>query len=225
MQRMALKGVKTGFMVPKTTYFRNLGEIVSPEHTAIVVIDMQNDFCSPGGFFDKRSDLTLVREMMPRLEKFLSACRELGLKIVHLAMYIDPQRTTSPMCERWDRLGINEDYCMEGAWGGNFCDNLTPQPGEHVFPKYCYSGLTSQDFRAWLESTNTRTLVLTGVATNICVESTAREAYMSGYYAVMVEDCVAAYSPEEQRMALQNTKRYFGNVASSAELLRIWQQE
>ncbi|MBI4319713.1 MAG: cysteine hydrolase, partial [Chloroflexi bacterium] len=129
---------------------------------------------------------------------------------------------TGPMYERRNRVGYTEDYLIEGTWGSAICDNLLPQSGEPVFPKYRYDGLTSDAFRSWLRENEIKTLVLTGVATNVCVESTARDAYMSGYYVVMVEDCLATYSREEHEMALQNTARYFGNVATSHELLEIW---
>lgn len=205
----------------ETTFFRSLEEIVAPEHTAVVVIDVQNEFCSPGGYFHKHNDMLLVKKMMPNLVRFLAGCRERALKIAYFVNLYDPSQFNGPTCERWHRLGIKEEYCVADTWGGAVCDTVAPQPGEPVFPKNTYSGLTSAGFRSWLGENGIKTLILTGVSTNICVESTARQAFMDGFYVVVVEDCVAAYTEDEQRIALKNIKGFFGNVVLSHEILNV----
>lgn len=203
--------------------FGDLAEIVAPKHTAVVVIDVQNDFCDPAGLWGRHGrDLDMIQAMLPVLKRFLSQCREIGLPLVFTREIQDAEHTSGPMRSRWQRLDVREEYLQEGTWGAEICRGFEPQEADFCIVKYRYSGFSSETFTEWLKSKRIRTLVLTGVCTNVCVEATALDAYMRDYYAVVMEDCVAAFSPQEHEASLHDVRKYMGIVTSSEALLKLW---
>lgn len=204
-------------------HYTSSAELLTQSKTAIVVIDMQNDFCTAGGAMDLRGqDLSMVQAMIPKLSNFLSQCSELNKEIIYIRMQHDDQHRAGPLRFRQEQMGIASDYLQEGTWGFDFCAAIRPQNGDKVITKYRYSAFFSDDFLAYLEQQQIETLVLTGVATNVCVESTAREAYMRDYYVVVAEDCVAAYSQELHETALVNIGTFFGQVLNGEQLIDLW---
>jgi len=203
--------------------FWDLPEIVAPKHTAVVVIDVQNDFCDPAGLWGRHGrDLSMIQTILPTLKSFLSQCRAIGLPLVFTRELQDTEHTSAPMRSRWQRLDVREEYLQEGTWGAQICRGLEPQQSDLCVAKYRYSSFSSEAFTEWLKTKKIRTLVLTGVCTNVCVEATALDAYMRDYYAVVLEDCVAAFSPQEHESSLHDVRKYMGIVTSSEALLNLW---
>ncbi len=199
-----------------------LEEAVSLKHTALVVIDMQNDFCSLGGTIARRGgDISLVQKIIPTLASFLAKCRHIGINPVFIKNEYNSRRMPVSMKEALSYRG-SVPATLPGSWGASFVESCTPLKGEKVFKKYCYDATTNSRFIKFLQSKKYKTIVLTGVATNICVETTARSASMANYYVVIVEDCVAGFSLDSHETALFNLKNYFCRLVTSAELLKIW---
>ncbi len=98
-----------------------------------------------------------------------------------------------------------------------------PLPGEFVVRKHRYSAFVSTDLNLTLKSRDIRTLIMTGVSTNVCVESTARDGFMRDYYVVLLKDCTAASSEEDYNGTLRNIARFFGEVTDSSDVLRCWE--
>ena len=115
-----------------------------------------------------------------------------------------------------------KSHCRPGNWGSGFY-RVMPEPSEYVIVKHRYSGFMDTDLDLILRSLGIRTIALVGVATNVCVESTARDGYQKGYYVIMLEDCVATMSKAEHEATLTNIRNFFGVVASSQELVEAWQ--
>src|SRR5262245_18103744 len=119
--------------------FDSLAELLALEHSIVVSIDVQNDFCAPGGHYDRfGKDLSLMAEMLPRLREFLRQARSLHMPIVHLQQTTLPDgRSDSPA---WAYLktrdGKSGDYTLEGTWGWQFVDGCGPEPGEPVIRKH-----------------------------------------------------------------------------------------
>jgi ureidoacrylate peracid hydrolase len=201
---------------------RTLAEKVDPAHAALVVVDVQNDFCADGGAFGQMGrDLEPVRGMVPRLARLADEARAAGVPVVFLR-YVQNDGTLSDVqLEQRSRGRASLDYCREGTWGADFYGVL-PRPGETVISKHRYSGFVGTDLDLVLRSTGRRTLVMTGIATNGCVEATARHGFWLDYYVVMVDDCCSCYSRELHEGTLTNITDASGVVTTADELSAIW---
>jgi ureidoacrylate peracid hydrolase len=130
------------------------------------------------------------------------------------------KRTNS---QAWLTRGIRrgDEICAAGSWGSELYE-LAPAPDEPVVVKHRYSGFVGTDLEVLLRARERRSVLATGVSTNVCVESTARDACMRDYQAVMVEDCCGALTEAEQQAALHNMRNYFGRVLDSGAIATHW---
>ncbi len=201
-----------------------LEEQVQPEHTALVIVDPQKDFCASDGVIAKHLglDVSRVQAAVPRLNRFIQKARQYGVLITWIRYLNAPHLMKSNYRAR--RSGRPFDMVIEGSDGANWYSELIrPLPEEHIITKRTYDGFEDTELHLLLQSNGIKTLVLTGFATNICVETTARRGYTKGYYIVLVSDCTDTHTQTEYESTLHNIERYFGKVAISAELIRIWE--
>lgn len=196
-----------------------LKEKVLPQHTALVTIDIQRDYCCQGGIFDRRGfDIAPAAALAERLNRFLGLVRGVLPHIVHLRMTKVPGLPSPATAEHNKRLGIERNY--DPAFGA-FC-GIEPGEGEMVINKYKYSGFFSTYLDQFIKGNNIGTLILTGLATNVCVESTARDGFTRDYRIVVVEDLTEGTSSEAKRSSLLNIGMFFGEVVRSTDLLTCW---
>src|SRR5499433_3776391 len=207
-----------------------LADKVRPQHTAILLVDVQNDFCAEGGAMHREGrDLSLVQAMVPRLSNFIDAARAAGVKCV----WIRNVYNTGPnwyLSEVWlehaqrRRQGayISIPVCEPDAWNSDFYE-IKPLPEEPIVTKHRYGAFESSDLDLVLRSQGIRTVIMTGVATNVCVETTARQAFLRDYYVVFTSDCTATYSQAQHDATLFNIDQFFGQVASAEEIMACWQ--
>ena len=201
---------------------RTLAEKVGPANAALVVVDVQNDFCHDEGAFARMGrDVTPIRAMVPRLQALIDAARQAEVPVIFLAFTQSDGTESDVLVEQRSRGRAGLPYCREGTFGAELYE-VSPKPGEPVIPKYRYSGFIGTQLDTILRSTGRRTLVMTGIATNGCVEATARDGFMHDYYIVLVDDCCACYSAELHQATLTNCRDAWGVVATSDELLGIW---
>jgi len=192
---------------------------VLPEHTALLIIDMQRDYCCQGGVFDRRGfDIGPARDLSHRLNVFLDKARARLPHIVHLRMVKVPGLPSPAGAEHNARLGIDRKY--DPAFGAFY--EVEPKGSEMVIDKYKYSGFVSTYLDQFLKGNNIKTLVITGLATNVCVESTARDAFMRDYHVVVPEDLTEGSTVEAKQWSLANLAMFFGEVVRSIDLLRAW---
>ena len=118
--------------------------------------------------------------------------------------------------------GADLDTCREGSWGADFFDGIEPRVNERVVIKHRYSAFINTDLNTILKAKGIESVLMTGVATNVCVESTMRDAFMLDYYVTMVDDCMATDDPVLHEGTLENTRRQFGLVASHREVMETW---
>ena len=200
-----------------------LAERIDPKTTALVVVDVQNDFCHGDGLIaGLGADVTAAQEMVPRLMLLVDRAREVGATVIWLQL-VNAEYTTSVVAHdqrRRTRPGTDL-ICKAGSWGAELY-RVEPVDGEPVVVKRRYSPFVDTEFELILRSRGIRTLVVTGVATNVCVESTARDAYMRDYYVVLVDDCSAAYDPAGHAATLRNVDDHFGLVVRSEEVFGAW---
>jgi ureidoacrylate peracid hydrolase len=199
-----------------------LGQCVDPDVTALIVVDVQNDFCAPQGFFDRIGhDLTAIHAAVDRFLEFIPAARAAGVRVIFVRGIYDEHYLSPAMIARHRRMGYPIDHCLEGTWGADFF-RVSPEPGDLVVSKHRYSAFVDTDLAAILRAGSIENLIVGGVATNVCVESTARDGYMRDYHIVFLADCSATYDEELQRATLENIRRSFGIVATSDEVSRVW---
>ena len=198
----------------------------SPGRAAVVVVDVQNDFCHPDGVCAERgSDVTGAVEMVPRLQRFLDGARAAGVLVVFIQTTHD-ETTDSPawLARRGDAdqgAPTPISTCRTGTWGAEFYE-VAPQADEPVVIKHRYSAFAGTNLDVVLRTAGVDSLLLTGVSTNVCVESTLRDGLFSEYRVTLVEDCAASYEPEAHQATVQNVAKYFGVVATSEEIVATW---
>ena len=206
-----------------------LSEKVDPRHAALLLVDVQNDFCAEGGAMHREGrDVGLVQMMIPRLEQLLEAARAAKVQCV----WIRNVYNTGPnhyLSEVWleqakrRRNGAYVQYpvCEPGEWNGDFY-RVKPRPDEAIVTKHRYGAFESTDLDLVLRSKRIRTVIMTGVATNVCVETTARQAFLRDYYVVFTSDCTATFSQAEHDAALRNIDQFFGQVVASQDVMACW---
>lgn len=177
------------------------------DRSALLVVDMVNDFCTEGG--------TMVLPGSERLHAPITASAEYPRAQGGLVVWI---------CDRHDSTQDEEfrkrtPHCLAGTWGAEIVDGLEPDDADVISPKHRYSAFHETDLHARLLERGVERLYLTGVVTNICVRSTAHDAFFLGYDVVVLEDGCAATREREQASSLYDIATHFGAVATSGQLL------
>lgn len=199
-----------------------LADVVNPEHTALIVVDVQNDFCASGGARMK-GDLTTIEAMKEPTRRMVESARTMGVPVIYTQTQNDAEHDNGPILARRQRVGLGgAKYTIPGTWGWKIYDPIAPRPGEVTIPKWHHSGFTNPKLDATLRRLGAKTLVFSGIATNGCVEATVRDAFARGYYAVVLEDCVGAYDLDLQRYSLKNMATHFAMISSSQEVQNAW---
>jgi ureidoacrylate peracid hydrolase len=203
---------------------KTLDELVDLRSSAIVVIDMQNDFCDPNGCGAKYgADVSTIQDMIPRMQRFFAGARALGVQLIFVHCIHEPSTDSDTWLFR--HSGIPRPHCRKGTWGADFC-GVAPQGTEPSVIKHRFSAFIGTRFESVLKTLGVRTLIMTGVGTNVCVESTARDGFMLDYNIVFLSDCTATASPEPAHEAtLANIHSFFGTVATSDKVLAAWRSK
>jgi ureidoacrylate peracid hydrolase len=201
-----------------------LAQKAEPGRAALLVIDVQNDFAADGGFFDQiGADVRSIQAtVIPALARLLESARAAGMLVVFVQAIYDAQYLSAPMRERNKRRQVEMPRCLTGSWGADF-HGVRPAPGEPVVIKHRYSAMLNTELDAVLKRCGISSLLLTGVATDTCVESTARDAYFMDYYVTLVADCCGAFNEGDHLGALKRFDRDYGAVVTSDDLIDVWE--
>ncbi|MFI5605687.1 cysteine hydrolase family protein [Amycolatopsis sp. NPDC051903] len=193
---------------------------LDPAKAAVLVVDVQNDYCHPDGACARRgNDVSAAKEMLPRLRGLLTGAREHGVPVVFIRTAHEKATDSAALTVR--SVGRSGVVCRAGTWGAEFFE-VAPLPGEAVVTKHRYSAFVNTRLDSVLRTGRIETLVMAGVTTNVCVESTARHGFMLDYHIAFAGDCCAAFSQAEHDSALVNIDGYFGSVMSAGHLLETW---
>lgn len=177
-----------------------------PAHTAVVVVDMLNDFFKPGGAMVLEGGDVLYEPH----RRLLAAARAAGVPVIWM------NQTLPPDDSLFKKRVV---HCLQGSWGCQVVDDLPVEAGDIVIPKRRYSSFFQTTLDLTLRERDIRTIIVTGVVTNICVRSTVHDGFFLGYHVVVPEDCVMATSPEAQVVTLYDIATHYGDVTTLAALL------
>lgn len=206
--------------------------------TAVLVVDMQNDFGAEGGMFERAGiDISPIRRVVAPTREVLTTARRAGIRVIYLKMehredLSDAGANDSPHRIKHRPLALGEPVrtpsgegrvLIRDTWGTEILDELAPQRGDVVVSKHRYSGFYQTDLDVILKSFGVKYLVVTGCTTSVCVESTIRDAMYRDYSCILLEDCTA--EPIGQGLARSNheasllvIETLFGWVSTSGEL-------
>ena len=208
--------------------YETLTELVAPRHTAILVIDMQNDWCHEHGrFWEAGGQVSMITKMVPHLASLVEEARRKGVLIVWM------QHTS-------ERLGLSHspswiyfltqgrkygtpdtDMAVEGSWGQQFIGELQPLPNEPIVGKHRSSAFVNTSLDLVLRSNGIKTVVITGTVTQGCVEATVRGASSYDYYVVVLEDCIASGN-EELHEASMKVMASLYDCVNSEDIIAEW---
>ncbi len=205
------------------------------KRTALIVVDMQNTFCKKGGIFDYlgKLDEMKVNHIINRDKKVIEACRDKGIKVVYLRMGYrrDLSNAGGPESPNYYKeLGVvamrmypelKGKFLTMGTKDWQIIDELKPQAGDIVVDKHRYSGFSNTELDTILRTYNIKYLLFIGLATNVCVESTLRDAYFHEYFPILLSDGCGNIGPEStQEATIWNVTEVFGWVTTCHDLVK-----
>ena len=199
--------------------------IVDPKHSALIVIDVQNDFIhSEGAMAKGGSTVTPAQEMVPQLIKFIEEAGNIDMPVIYTLATHSRWTDTPSWRQRLSPAVDLDHFCRPNTWGCDFYQ-VKPREDDLVMLKPRFSAFIGTHLELTLGAIGATNLILTGVATGGCVEATAKHGYMLDYNIVVVEDCTAGGRDEAHRAALQrlDARRPFV-ITSSKEIIQAWQE-
>lgn len=203
-----------------------------PSTTALIVVDMQNGYCSPGGYFSHLGvDLAPTQQVIPAVAELVRTVRGAGVQVIWLQNGWDAEQKEAGGPGSVNQLKGNSLKLMrkrpelygtlltKGTWDYELVKELTPEGADIVIPKPRYSGFAGTQLDSILRSRRIQTLLVCGVATNVCVESTIRDAFFLEYYPVLIRDACYQAGPDFiQQATIYNVEQFFGWSATVTDV-------
>lgn len=213
--------------------FTELNEKTAPEHTALLIVDMQNDFCAEGGMIERiGGDISVVRSIIPNLQKVIRSARSAGVMVVYIrnrSRADGKYNAPADLARRLLSYAPEQDLLItkEGSWGELIVDELQPQPEDVTVFKHRPDAFERTQLSLILRSNGIKTVVVTGTATFACVESTARRALMEDFYVQVIEDCAASTDAGLHNASIEVMKAFFGedSICTCSDITSAWSEK
>jgi len=214
---------------------------IDPARSAVIVVDMENDFAAKGGMFDRAGiDISGAQKVIAPIAKVLAAARQAGLKIIYLKMGYRPDLSDLGPNDSVNRVrhlkfgvgqkiqapdGRESRVLIRDTWNTDIVPELQPQPNDIVIYKTRFSGFYQTALDAKLKKLGIKHLIVTGVTTSVCVESTVRDAMFRDYLCVLLQDCMSEpighdLPRSNHDASLLNAEMLFGWVSSSDQFIK-----
>lgn len=204
--------------------FDTLDEIIDPAHTAVVCVDVQNDFCSAGGHFERHGkSMEMVRDRLGTMVSFVQSAQAAGIRVAFLKQATLPEnKSDSPAWLRFKtRDGKSSTYTVRGTWGWEMVEGLVPGLNDWQVEKFRPDGFHQTDLDLLLRAKGIKTTIFLGTTTEGCVESTIRAASYHDYYVVVVEDAIASPNAALHEGSMNLLRNRFP-LATARQILDIW---
>ena len=201
-----------------------LQQMILPGTTALVLVDIQEDFVSPDGAAARWGDVAAFEPALERIEALITAAGTRGVARVYLRVVTRPQTDSAALKTLHERKGRPPEslaLCRAGTSGADYY-RVVPQPGDIEIEKALYSGFAGTDLEARLRARGIDTLVLVGFTTDCCVDCTARDAFHRDFNVFVVTDACGAYEPALHEGALNGLAKNCALLTVSADVLAAW---
>ena len=206
-----------------------------PRETALIVVDMQNAYASPGGYIDIQGfDVSGAKPVIERILRVIATARALGSPIIFFQNGWEPARheAGTPDSPNWWKSNalklmraepkLDGTLITRGTWDYELVAELKPAPEDIVLNKTRYSGFWGTPLDAMLRARRIRNLLFVGIATNVCLESTLRDAYFLEYFPILIEDAALhAGPPEMQAATVFTVEKFFGWVTTTSDVCAL----
>lgn len=194
-------------------------ELLKNTKCAVIVVDMQNDYCHPDGCCAKHgSDVSKLPEIIPYQEKLIETAHKNGMPVIFIQTIHTPETDSPAWLARSGGTAVG--ICRKNSWGAEFF-GVSPSEKDIIVNKHRYSAFIHTRLETVLHTYKVETILVCGVSTNVCVESTARDGYMLDFNLILVDDCCFTSTPGAQEMTKLNITQRFGKVSTSAEIASI----
>ena len=204
-----------------------LAQKIAPYHTALLVIDMLNDFLDPQGKTATRANRPIsgARAVIPQIATLADTARKAGVKVIFVKHTTLPNNigVSGPWLDARSRATFStEDLCEQNTWGNQVISELSVQHSDIEIEKYRYSGFSATSLDLILRSIGVKTVVCCGVSTNACVEATARDAFSKDYYVVYAGDACASWDADLHDATLRTAACRYAVVETVSSIKSAW---
>jgi ureidoacrylate peracid hydrolase len=211
---------------------KTLEDQINPQTTALLIIDMQNDYVADNGKLGKAgADVKSIQAAIPAMNSLIAEARKAGVFVVwvrqtHSFKDSLPNYLVSNIARVKDRPFAETDFLVqEGSWGADYYDQMTKRLNNELeVIKHTYGGFTNTSLDTYLKAKGIKTILSIGTLSNVCVQSTALQGWFLGYYSVIPADSVSSNDASLHQAALKNFKTFFGFTPTNDEIITIWKK-
>lgn len=200
-----------------------LEETINPQHTALIIVDVQNDFVyGKGNLSSPQGKINPCEEILSPLNRFIDRCRETGVPVFYTFTIHGGDLDLPPYKAMKVKAQVSPK-CLKGSKGADFPEKLNkPLPHEPIVTKHGYDAFADHNLNTLLQNRGVKTLIFSGIDSAVCVDTTLRHAFHLGYYVVFAQDICTSSEPDRHQFAIKLIESQYGWVTTTKEIMQIW---